>query len=150
MTDVALASPRPAIGFFERYLSLWVAAWIVVGIALGYALPGLFGAIAAAEVARVHLVVAGLIWLMIVPMLLKIDLAALGSVRQHWKGVGVTLFIHWAGKPFSMALLGTLFLGWLFRPLLPQAERAIRRPPAMRSWRLCMECSVKRSCRGHT
>ncbi|WP_030541239.1 ACR3 family arsenite efflux transporter [Sphingobium sp. DC-2] len=122
MTDVALASPRPAIGFFERYLSLWVAACIVVGIALGYALPGLFGAIAAAEVARVNLVVAVLIWLMIVPMLLKIDLAALGSVRQHWKGVGVTLFINWAVKPFSMALLGTLFLGWLFRPLLPQAE----------------------------
>ncbi|EZP69791.1 Arsenic transporter [Sphingomonas paucimobilis] len=122
MTDVALASPRPAIGFFERYLSLWVAACIVVGIALGYALPGLFGAIAAAEVARVNLVVAVLIWLMIVPMLLKIDLAALGSVRQHWKGVGLTLFINWAVKPFSMALLGTLFLGWLFRPLLPQAE----------------------------
>jgi len=122
MTDTALVPPRPAISFFERYLSLWVAACIVAGITLGFAFPGLFATIAAAEVARVNLVVAGLIWLMIVPMLLKIDLGALGSVRQHWKGVGVTLFINWAVKPFSMALLGTLFLGWLFRPLLPEAE----------------------------
>src|SRR3546814_13810985 len=96
---------RPGISFFERYLTLWVALCIVAGIALGHALPGLFGAIAAAEVARVNLVVAVLIWLMIVPMLLKIDFGALGSVRQHWKGVGVTLFINWAVKPFSMALL---------------------------------------------
>ena len=95
---------------------------IVAGIALGHALPGLFGAIAAAEVARVNLVVAVLIWLMIVPMLLKIDFGALGSVRQHWKGVGITLFINWAVKPFSMALLGTLFLGYLFAPLLPEGE----------------------------
>ncbi|MDF2381765.1 ACR3 family arsenite efflux transporter [Nostoc ellipsosporum NOK] len=122
MTDIALASPRPAIGFFERYLSLWVVACIVAGIALGYALPGLFAAIAAAEIARVNLVVAALIWLMIIPMLLKIDLGALGSVRRHWKGVGVTLFINWAVKPFSMALLGTLFLAFLFRPLLPAGE----------------------------
>ena len=113
------ASARPGISFFERYLSLWVALCIVAGIALGHALPGLFSAIAAAEVARVNLVVAVLIWLMIVPMLLKIDFGALGSVRQHWKGVGVTLFINWAVKPFSMALLGTFFLGWLFAPFLP-------------------------------
>ncbi len=113
---------RPGISFFERYLTLWVALCIVAGIALGHALPGLFGAIATAEVARVNLVVAVLIWLMIVPMLLKIDFGALGSVRQHWKGVGVTLFINWAVKPFSMALLGTLFLGYLFAPLLPEGE----------------------------
>jgi ACR3 family arsenite transporter len=113
---------RPGISFFERYLTLWVALCIVAGIALGHALPGLFGAIAAAEVARVNFVVAVLIWLMIVPMRLKIDFGALGSVRQHWKGVGVTLFINWAVKPFSMALLGTLFLGWLFAPLLPAGE----------------------------
>ena len=113
---------RPGISFFERYLTLWVALCIVAGIALGHALPGLFGAIAAAEVARVNFVVAVLIWLMIVPMLLKIDFGALGSVRQHWKGVGVTLFINWAVKPFSMALLGTLFLGWQFAPLLPAGE----------------------------
>ena len=121
-TASAAAPARPGISFFERYLSLCVALCIVAGIALGHALPGLFGAIASAEVARVNLVVAVLIWLMIVPMLLKIDFGALGSVRQHWKGVGVTLFINWAVKPFSMALLGTLFLGWLFAPLLPTGE----------------------------
>ena len=110
MATVLDATPaRPGISFFERYLTLWVALCIVAGIALGHMLPGLFGAIASAEVARVNLVVAVLIWLMIVPMLLKIDFGALGSVRQHWKGVGVTLFINWAVKPFSMALLGTLF-----------------------------------------
>ena len=113
---------RPGISFFERYLTLWVALCIVAGIALGHALPGLFGAIAAAEVARVNFVVAVLIWLMIVPMLLKIDFGALGSVRQHWKGVGVTLFINWAVKPFSMAALGTFFIGYLFAPLLPAGE----------------------------
>ncbi|MCW1431988.1 ACR3 family arsenite efflux transporter [Novosphingobium sp. JCM 18896] len=120
--DADTAPVRPGISFFERYLTLWVALCIVAGIALGHLLPGLFGAIASAEVARVNLVVAVLIWLMIVPMLLKIDFGALGSVRQHWKGVGVTLFINWAVKPFSMALLGTLFLGWLFAPLLPAGE----------------------------
>jgi arsenite transporter len=128
MSDgIAAAAPaetqdRPGIGFFERYLTLWVALCIVAGIALGSWLPALFATIASAEIARVNLVVAVLIWLMIVPMLLKIDFGALGSVRQHWKGVGVTLFINWAVKPFSMALLGTLFIGWLFAPLLPQGE----------------------------
>ncbi len=121
-TAEAIAAPPAGIGLFEKWLSVWVALCIAVGIALGYSLPNLFAAIASAEIARVNLVVAVLIWLMIVPMLLKIDLGALGSVRQHWKGVGVTLFINWAVKPFSMALLGTLFLGWLFRPLLPQGE----------------------------
>ncbi|KPF54727.1 UNVERIFIED_ORG: ACR3 family arsenite transporter [Sphingomonas sp. R1F5B] len=110
------------MGTFERYLSLWVALCIVAGVALGQVLPGLFAAIAAAQLAQVNLVVAGLIWLMIVPMLLKIDFAALGAVRQHWKGVGVTLLINWAVKPFSMALLGTLFIGWLFAPLLPAGQ----------------------------
>jgi ACR3 family arsenite transporter len=113
---------KPIMPVFERYLSLWVALCIVVGIALGYVMPRLFAVIASAEVARVNLVVALLIWLMIVPMLLKVDLTALGSVRQHMKGVGVTLFINWAVKPFSMTLLGTIFLGWLFRPLLPEAQ----------------------------
>ncbi|CAN5383682.1 ACR3 family arsenite efflux transporter [soil metagenome] len=110
---------KPAISPFERYLSLWVAACILVGIGLGQLLPKAFAAIAAAEIAHVNLVVAALIWLMIIPMLLKIDLAALGSVRRHWKGVGVTLFVNWAVKPFSMALLGTVFIGHLFAPLLP-------------------------------
>lgn len=110
------------MGTFERYLSVWVALCIVAGIALGQVVPGAFAAIASAEVARVNLAVAALIWLMIVPMLLKIDFGALGSVRQHWKGVGVTLFVNWAVKPFSMAALGTVFLGWLFAPLLPAGE----------------------------
>ena len=119
MATEAVAAARPAMSLFERYLSLWVALCIVVGIALGAAVPELFTVIASAEVARVNLPVAVLIWLMIIPMLLKIDFGALGQVRQHMKGVGVTLFINWAVKPFSMALLGTIFIGWLFRPLLP-------------------------------
>ena len=113
---------RPAMSTFERHLSVWVALCIVAGISLGAAFPAAFGAIAGAEIARVNLPVAVLIWLMIIPMLLKIDFAATGQVRQHARGVGVTLFINWAVKPFSMALLGTLFIGWLFRPLLPEAQ----------------------------
>lgn len=107
---------------FERYLSLWVLLCIVVGIALGAVAPGAFASIASAEIARVNLPVAVLVWLMITPMLLKIDFGALGSVRQHWKGVGVTLFINWAVKPFSMAALGAFFIGWMFAPLLPTGE----------------------------
>jgi len=122
MATLESEAQRPGIGTFERYLTLWVALCIVVGIGLGHVLPNVFATIASAEVARVNLVVAGLIWLMIVPMLLKIDFGALGSVRQHWKGVGVTLFVNWAVKPFSMAALGTVFLGWLFAPLLPAGE----------------------------
>lgn len=120
--EAAAAPSNAGIGFFERYLSLWVGLCIVAGVALGYALPRVFAAIASAEIANVNLVVAALIWLMIVPMLLKIDFGALGSVRQHWKGIGVTLFINWAVKPFSMAALGTLFLAWLFAPLLPSGQ----------------------------
>lgn len=118
MTDAA----KPKIGLFERYLTLWVAACIVVGVALGHFAAPAFAAIGAAEVANVNLPVAVLVWLMIIPMLLKIDFAALGKVRRHWRGVGVTLFINWAIKPFSMALLGTIFIGWLFAPLLPSGE----------------------------
>jgi ACR3 family arsenite transporter len=104
---------------FERYLTLWVVLCIVAGIALGHLLPGAFHAIGVAEIARVNLPVAALIWLMIVPMLIKIDFAALGRVKEHWRGIGVTLFINWAVKPFSMAALGWLFVGYLFRPYLP-------------------------------
>jgi ACR3 family arsenite transporter len=104
---------------FERYLTLWVLLCIIAGIALGHFLPGLFQTIGAAEIARVNLPVAVLIWLMIIPMLVKIDFAALSEVAQHWRGIGVTLFINWAIKPFSMALLGWFFIGWLFRPHLP-------------------------------
>lgn len=117
-----LTDPYPApagMTTFERYLTVWVALCIAVGVALGAAVPELFELIASAEVARVNLPVAVLVWLMIIPMLLKIDFGALGQVRQHIRGVGVTLFVNWAVKPFSMALLGAIFIGWLFRPLLP-------------------------------
>lgn len=113
---------RPAIGTFERYLSVWVALCIAAGIALGHLLPDLFTAIASAQVAHVNLVVAMLIWLMIIPMLIKIDFGSLGTIRRHWKGVGVTLFINWAVKPFSMALLATIFIGWLFSSVLPAGQ----------------------------
>lgn len=107
---------------FERYLTLWVAFCIILGIALGHFVPGVFQAIGAAEIANVNLPVAGLIWLMVIPMLLKIDFTALGEVGRHWRGIGVTLFINWAIKPFSMALLAWLFIGWLFRPFLPAGQ----------------------------
>jgi ACR3 family arsenite transporter len=110
------------MSIFERYLTLWVALCIVAGVALGHVMPGFFGAVASAEVAKVNLPVAVLIWLMIVPMLLKIDFGSLGQVREHWRGVGVTLFINWAVKPFSMALLGTFFIGHVFAPMLPSAQ----------------------------
>ncbi|MBM1170102.1 ACR3 family arsenite efflux transporter [Microvirga arabica] len=104
---------------FERYLTLWVALCIVAGIALGHAFPGFFQAVGALEVAKVNLPVAALIWLMVIPMLIKIDFASLGRVREHWRGISVTLFINWAVKPFSMAALGWLFIGYVFRPYLP-------------------------------
>ncbi len=107
---------------FERYLSVWVAACILAGIVLGQLMPGVFQAIGAAEIAKVNMPVAVLIWLMIVPMLVKIDFAALARVREHWRGIGVTLFINWAVKPFSMAALGWLFIGWLFRSYLPAGQ----------------------------
>ena len=111
-----------AMPFFERYLSLWVALCIVVGIALGHFVPGVFGALGAMEIARVNLPVAVLIWLMILPMLLKIDFQSLREVRRHWKGVGVTLFINWAVKPFSMALLAWIFVRHLFADWLPAEQ----------------------------
>lgn len=107
------------MSLFERYLTVWVALCIIAGVALGYFLPVMFGAIGAAESANVNLPVAGLVWLMIIPMLLKVDFAALGQVGKHWRGIGITLLVNWAVKPFSMALLGWLFIGALFRPYLP-------------------------------
>jgi len=107
------------MGIFERYLTLWVALCIAVGIALGHAFPALFQAIGGLELAQVNLPVAILIWLMIIPMLLKVDFTALHQVKSHWKGIGVTLFINWAVKPFSMALLGWLFIRVVFEPYLP-------------------------------
>lgn len=123
MTDAAVketaASKPAAMGLFERWLTLWVALCIVAGVALGQLWPAAFHALGAMTVAEVNLPVAVLIWLMIVPMLLKIDLRALRRVGEHWRGIGVTLFVNWAVKPFSMALLGWLFIGTLFAPLLP-------------------------------
>ena len=113
------ASAKPPLSLFERYLTLWVALCIVVGVALGHVLPGVFHAIGNAEIAHVNLPVAALIWLMIIPMLIKVDFAAISKVRAHWRGIGVTLFINWAVKPFSMAALGWFFISYLFRPYLP-------------------------------
>ncbi len=123
-TPVATAPDRsqsatPAMGAFERYLTLWVALCIIVGIALGQAAPVVFHTIGEATIAQVNLPVAALVWLMIIPMLLKIDPAALAQVREHWRGIAVTVGINWLVKPFSMALLGWLFIAHLFRPFLP-------------------------------
>jgi arsenite transporter len=118
----AAAAKAPTMGTFERYLTLWVALCIVAGLALGHAVPRLFRVIGAATVAQVNLPVAVLVWLMIVPMLLKIDPAALGEVRSHWRGIAVTVGVNWLIKPFSMALLGWLFIGYLFRPLLAAGQ----------------------------
>lgn len=112
----------PALGRFERYLSLWVALCIVAGIALGHAWPGFFQAVGRLELARVNMPVAILVWIMIVPMLLKIDFGALHRVGAHWRGIAVTVGVNWAVKPFSMALLGWIFLHFLFAPWLPADE----------------------------
>ncbi len=107
---------------FERYLTVWVFLCIVAGIALGQLMPELFQAIGRMELARVNLPVGGLIWVMIIPMLVKVDFGALHEVRQHVKGIGVTLFVNWLVKPFSMALLGWFFIRYLFAPLLPAEQ----------------------------
>ncbi|EKD96735.1 MAG: hypothetical protein ACD_23C01309G0002 [uncultured bacterium] len=104
---------------FERYLTVWVFLCIVAGIWLGQFFPNVFQAIGRMEVAQVNLPVGVLIWVMIIPMLLKVDFSALGDVRKHVKGIGVTLFINWLVKPFSMAFLAWLFIRTLFAPLLP-------------------------------
>jgi ACR3 family arsenite transporter len=124
VSDLETAPPKAfaALGAFERHLTLWVALCIAAGVALGQALPGLFRIIGEASVAQVNLPVAVLVWLMIVPMLLKIDLTALGEVRAYWRGIAVTVGVNWLVKPFSMALLGWLFVGTLFRPFLPEGQ----------------------------
>jgi len=108
-----------SMSLFERYLTVWVGLCIIVGIALGHWFPVPFQAIGQMEVAQVNLPVAVLIWFMIIPMLLKVDFGALHQVKEHWRGIGVTLFINWAVKPFSMALLGWLFIRVVFAPYLP-------------------------------
>ncbi len=111
---------RPvAIGGFERHLTWWVLACIVVGIGLGQTMPSLFQTLGRMELAGVNLPVGVLIWIMVIPMLAKVDFGTLGQVRRHWRGMGVTLFVNWAVKPFSMALLAWLFIRHLFAPLLP-------------------------------
>lgn len=122
-TDTLVARSMPApMTFFERYLTLWVLLCIVAGILLGQWLPRVFQAIGHWEIARVNLPVGLLIWVMIIPMLVKVDFGALHEVRQHVKGIGVTLFVNWLVKPFSMALLGWLFIRQLFAPLLPAEQ----------------------------
>lgn len=107
------------MNLFERYLTLWVFLCIVLGIALGQLFPGVYQAIGAMEVAQVNLPVGLLIWVMVIPMLVKVDFGALHEVRQHVRGIGVTLFVNWLVKPFSMAFLGWLFIRQWFAPLLP-------------------------------
>lgn len=119
-------SAKPVTGFqmsvFERYLSVWVFLCIVIGIALGQGLPALFQAIGRMEIAQVNLPVGVLIWVMIIPMLLKVDFSALGDVRKHVKGIGVTLFVNWLVKPFSMAFLAWLFIRHWFSDFLPPEQ----------------------------
>ncbi|MHB8744123.1 MAG: ACR3 family arsenite efflux transporter [Sulfuricaulis sp.] len=110
------------MGFFEHYLTIWVILCIIAGIVLGRLFAGAFQAMAGLEIAKINLPVAALIWLMIWPMLLKVDFAVLHRVTAHWRGIGVTLFVNWGVKPFSMTLLGWLFIGYLFCPWLPAAQ----------------------------
>ncbi|HUZ73556.1 MAG TPA: ACR3 family arsenite efflux transporter [Stellaceae bacterium] len=118
-TDVAGTKLKASLGLFERYLTLWVALCIVAGVGLGRVVPMPFQFLGRVTVAEVNLPVAILVWLMIIPMLLKIDFGALYRVREHWRGVGVTLFVNWAIKPFSMAFLAWIFISHAFASLLP-------------------------------
>ncbi|GJL52960.1 MAG: arsenical-resistance protein [Nitrospirales bacterium] len=119
----SLKTDSAPLGSFERFLTLWVALCIVTGIGLGHFFPAIFQNLGQWELAHVNIPVAILIWLMIVPMLLKIDFAALHHVARHWKGIGVTLFINWAVKPFSMAVLGWIFIRMVFAPYLPREQQ---------------------------
>src|SRR5438874_11896765 len=119
VTEISRRRTAPALGGFERYLTGWVAFCIIAGVVLGRLLPAPFQALSRMTVAEVNIPVAVLIWLMIVPMLLKVDFGALHRVAEQWRGIAVTVGINWLVKPFSMALLGWLFVGWLFRPWLP-------------------------------
>jgi len=122
VADISSRRAAPALGTFERYLTLWVALCIIAGIVLGQLVPAPFQALGRMNVAEVNLPVALLIWLMIVPMLLKVDFGALHRVAEEWRGIAVTVGVNWLIKPFSMALLGWLFIGWLFRPWLPAGQ----------------------------
>src|SRR5437867_1362269 len=122
VTEISRHHAAPALGTFERYLTLWVALCIIAGIVLGRLIAGPFQALGRLTVAEVNIPVAVLIWLMIVPMLLKVDFGALHRVAEQWRGIAVTVGVNWLVKPFSMALLGWLFIGWLFRPWLPAGQ----------------------------
>jgi ACR3 family arsenite transporter len=119
VADVSTRRAAPVLGAFERYLTLWVALCIIAGVLLGQLMPAPFRALGRMNAAEVNIPVALLIWLMIVPMLLKVDFGALHRVAEQWRGIAVTVGVNWLVKPFSMALLGWLFIGWLFRPWLP-------------------------------
>ena len=119
VADAPAARRKATLGVVERYLTLWVALCIVAGIGLGRLIPAPFHVLGDMTIAQVNLPVAVLVWLMIIPMLLKIDFGALHQVREHWRGIGVTLLVNWAIKPFSMALLAWIFISHLFAPLLP-------------------------------
>jgi ACR3 family arsenite transporter len=118
LADASPRRPAASLGTFERYLTIWVALCILAGIGLGRLFPGPFQVLGRMTLAQVNIPVAVLIWLMIVPMLLKVDFGALHQVAGQWRGIAVTVGINWLVKPFSMALLGWLFIGWLFRPFL--------------------------------
>jgi arsenite transporter len=122
VTEARPRATRPALGTFERYLTIWVTLCIVTGIVLGQLLPAPFHVLGRMKLAQVNIPVAILIWLMIVPMLLKVDFGALHRVAEQWRGIAVTVGINWLLKPFSMALLGWLFVGWLFRSWLPASQ----------------------------
>ena len=122
VADISARRAAPALGTFERYLTLWVALCISAGIVLGQLMPAPFQALGRMNVAEVNLPVALLIWLMIVPMLLKVDFGALHRVAEQWRGIAVTVGVNWLIKPFSMALLGWLLIGWAFRPWLPAGQ----------------------------
>ncbi|HEV2681930.1 MAG TPA: arsenical-resistance protein, partial [Rhodanobacter sp.] len=122
MNSEVITAPLPQIGFFARYLSVWVALCIVAGITLGHLFPGLFAMLATVEAQHINLPIAALVWLMIVPMLLKVDFAQLAGVRHQLRGIGITLLVNWAIKPFSMALLGWLFIRHVFAAWLPAGQ----------------------------
>ncbi len=122
-SEITVSAPVGApMSIFERYLTVWVFLCIVSGIALGQSLPDVFQAIGRITLAQVNLPVGALIWVMIIPMLMKVDFAALHEVRRHVRGIGVTLVVNWLVKPFSMAFLAWLFIRELFAPLLPAAQ----------------------------
>lgn len=123
MADTCSALPTSGMNPVERYLSFWVLGCIVLGIASGHYAPALFAQLSRMSLAQVNLPIALLLWLMIIPMLLKIDFSALHEVRAHWRGIAVTLFVNWAVKPFSMALFAWIFIRHLFQAWLPAAQQ---------------------------